>query len=842
MCNYTYHHYPNCGHISNWSITSCQEYTNRLRLASPEQSIPCTLIETSHNLLSSPQPSRCMQCVSEWMASLSEDNHRPQSSNSYLKIEGLDGTRQTIEIKARMVSDSDGNGDSGSAGHSDNGQSICLGAVVGESGNGDMGSADHSDNGQSICLGAVVGQSGDGDSSSAGHSDNGQSICLGAVVGESGNGDMGSADHSDNGQLICLCAVTDGSGPHCECLCPKSKTKLSNFAQMNPGSKAVADELDSPGGCVLTKSAPVFSDVSQVNPAVVHESDSRGCRRSEKKAKFADFAQKKPTKPEITARIYDWSVSVSESIPAGFGAYGGYTNDSAQIDSLNHETAYSTSSYDSSYESSSCGSLHGSKLRETLLRLRLGNYIQQGEQDREAIETDYDKYNADTFGIDENIDSADPDNELLTLEEMLQESPDSPSVQDDLCNLPFIDIDHMQRRIEATVHKRIEENNTKQARQEAISKLFDHALLQKDKNDRRERNIGLGIEEDPNLWDTESITNIWDPKPTNDIPADASTSGISPCTCTPPKSRPDSRIPGPQPRMHLYQGNLFAATAEDAQKKGLRDVRPYGKHQGEWEGFMRAFSVDDANRMGLLDAEHARGCCDERPANFHLFYGLMHAASEQEAERRWLDDIRRVPGEDGKFYGLLRADDLRHARAMGLTEIQHPWGCCKDGVFTMPDRERHVYTGFMGAVSLDEVTKMGLCEAEPVPGECGEYYGGIYFGYVEAYNESDAFEMGLMEAAHADDCCAKTEVGNCLSIPDAGQYIYYGYMYARDEEEVVNRGLKDALLVPGFDIKYSGYLRAGSEEEAKAMGLFEPSRMEWSGNSRLPEGFLLGSL
>lgn len=86
--------------------------------------------------------------------------------------------------------------------------------------------------------------------------------------------------------------------------------------------------------------------------------------------------------------------------------------------------------------------------------------------------------------------------------------------------------------------------------------------------------------------------------------------------------------------------------------------------------------------------------------------------------------------------------------------------------------------------------------------------------------------MGLKDPEHDGDCCAKTEVSD-VSIPEAGQYTYYGYMYAGSEEEVVNRGLKDSLLVPGFDIKYSGYLQADSEDEAKALGLFEPSRIKW---------------
>ncbi|KAJ5457708.1 hypothetical protein N7475_009096 [Penicillium sp. IBT 31633x] len=740
MCNYTYHHYPSCGHISNWSMTSCQEYTNKLRLAGPERSVSCTVINASHDLLLSTQPSMCVQCESEWAQSLSHSNSQVQSPISYRSIEGLGVTGNIIKMQACMVSDSDPD---------------------------------------------------DRDSSSADHSDNGQLICLGAVVGKSDNGDTSGAGHSDNGQSICLCAVARESDSHCDCVaCVEKRTgSFFNFAQMDPHS------------------------------------------------------------PEIAARVFDWSVSVSASAAVGLGhiSHGDeyeYATGYVETDSPVLEgCACASSRYESSCGSSSCGSLCGSDLlRYNVLKLRVDEYIKQRERARKAIETDFDKQNADTFGIDENTYLVDLDDPHVALKDTRLDSVDNPECNHDLCEQPCIDIDLMQQRIEATVRKRIEEDNEKQARQEAMSKLLDEALLQKDKNDRRQQNAGLGIKEDPRLWDTESIAHVWDGNSTTAIPDDASSiTNVSPRTDTLPKSQQALSVLNSQPQMHLYMGNMFALTAADAQQKGLQEIRPYSKYPKEWEGFMRALSTEDANRMHLLDPEHVRGCCEARPASFHLFYGLMHAASEAEAERRWLEDIRRIPGEEGKFYGLLRADNERHARAMGLTEIRHPWGCCKDGLFSMPERVRHVYTGFMSAVSLEAVGEMGLCDAQPVPGECGDYYGGIYSGYVEAFNEFDAFAMGLIEPEHAGDCCGKAvEDCACVSIPEAGQYMYYGYMYARSEEEVMNRGLKDVLLVPGFNIKYSGNLWASSEDEAKAMGLFESSRIEWSGDTRVPEGFVSG--
>lgn len=610
----------------------------------------------------------------------------------------------------------------------------------------------------------------DRDTSSTDHSDNGQ-VFLGAAVGDSGNGDADSASHSDNGQI-----------------CPR----------------AVASEL---------------------------ESDRGSLARSNKSSGTAfKFAHTNPTSPEIAGDLDSFASTIPKSSPVHHvysNHDSGYVKGSVEIESPDAEaTVCASPSEKSSCDTDSSGSsLCGSSLiRYNILKLRIDEYLEKQQRKREG-DTDHEQHDADASGLDMNVYLADVDDPHVALEDTPPSATvDNPEVGHDSSHEPSLDIDLVQRSIEATVLKRIEENNEKQARQEAISKLLDTALLKKDRDDRREKNAELGIEEDPHLWDTESVVQMWQAKnPTTATPDNASIA-ISPRTCTSPKIQQASPTPAPQPQKHMYMGSMFA-DEESAYRRGLREVRPYGNYSGESEGFMMADSEDDANRQGLLDPIHVRGCCAERRADFHLFYGVMHAPSEVDAERRWLEDIRRIPGEDGKFYGLLRADDLRHARAMGLTNIKHPWGCCKDGLFTMPERVRHRYTGFMCAISLEEVGQMGLCDAEPVPGECGDYYGGTYYGYVEAYCELDAFQMGLKEPEHDGDCCVKAEV-SAVSISDAGQYTYYGYMYASSEEEVVDRGLKDVLLVPGFDIKYSGNLQAGSEEEAKAKGLFEPSRIK----------------
>ncbi|KAJ9488264.1 hypothetical protein VN97_g5016 [Penicillium thymicola] len=714
MCKHTYHHYPSCGHISNWSMTSCQEYTNKLRLAGPEGSASCTKITPSHDLLLSAQPSMCVQCESEWAENLSSHgDDQIQSSNSYRSIEGMD-LGQIIEVNARMVSDPT---------HNDR----------------DTSSTYHSDYGQ-VFLGAVVDYSGNGDADSAGHSDNGQ-ICSRAVVGESEE-DCGSLARSD-----------------------KSFRTAFELSHTNLSSTVVAGDLDS-------FASPIVR-----------------------------------TSPDHLAQ-------------------SGHENDNVETESPDIEDGVCASPSDtSSFDTDSTGSsLCGSDLiRYNILKLRIDEYLEKRQRQRE-VDTDHGQHDAKTSDVDVNNDLAD-----IVDPHALKDTPppdpvDNPEADHHSCEESALDIDLVQQRIEATVLKRIEENNEKEARQETISKLLDTALLKKDRDDRRERNAELDIEEDPHLWDTESLDRMWQAKhSTTASTADASTP-VSQSTSPKTEHAPPIPDPDPQPQKHLYMGSMFASE-EEAYERGLREVRPYGNYSGESEGFMLVLSEDDANQQGLLDPTHVRGCCAERPADFHLYYGAMQAPSEIEAEKRWLEDIRRIPGENGKFYGLLRADDLQHARAMGLTDISHPWGCCKDALFTMPERVRHRYTGFMCAISLEEVGRMGLCDAEPVPGECGDYYGGAYYGYLEAYCELDAFQMGLKEPEHDEDCCVKAEVAD-VSITKAGQYTYYGYMYASSEEEVVNRGLEEVLLVPGFDIKYSGNLRADSEEEAKALGLFEPSRIK----------------
>jgi hypothetical protein len=103
MCLYTYHHYPTCGHIANWTVTSCKEYTNTLRLLSQGGlSGYCNHIQTTHDLLSEIEPDTCGQCDLELQQAVSQQTHNAFGLMAYRTIEGLNSTVPIIELSARL--------------------------------------------------------------------------------------------------------------------------------------------------------------------------------------------------------------------------------------------------------------------------------------------------------------------------------------------------------------------------------------------------------------------------------------------------------------------------------------------------------------------------------------------------------------------------------------------------------------------------------------------------------------------------------------------------------------------------------------------------------------------
>lgn len=98
MCFYTYHHYSACGHIANWTLNSCKEYTNSLRLQSRGgRTGYCNKIQTTHNLVLQLASDTCGQCDFEL------STRRVHSvSSKHRTIEGLDLKAPIFEVFGHM--------------------------------------------------------------------------------------------------------------------------------------------------------------------------------------------------------------------------------------------------------------------------------------------------------------------------------------------------------------------------------------------------------------------------------------------------------------------------------------------------------------------------------------------------------------------------------------------------------------------------------------------------------------------------------------------------------------------------------------------------------------------
>lgn len=362
----------------------------------------------------------CVQCESEWAADVSHGTYQ----KPYRAIEGLNFTGCIFTIDARMVSGFNshsntdtGDGDTRSAGHSDNGQIFSC-AVVGN--DGDLGNSDHSDNGWRFS-GAVVD---DGDAGRAGHSDNGQPV-LRAVVDN--DGDTSKADHSDNGQVFSGAvddSVSFAAAP------AKSAARPFDCASI------IGLGLDTPGGgesCTVT--------LTCTNHQEFDYHDNHEARDSIFVSSIDESICESPN-----GSVEDFPKAIYAPIPCA------------------------------------------------------------------PLTIDWDAFNLQTFGLEGDI-CADIDIPQETLIEIPAPNTSDPDLLDeftiDIRNLfeepPEFNHFTSQERIDETVRKQIEEETEKERRRVTLSKLLDDALLQKDRNDRREREAAQGIEEDPHLWDTESI-------------------------------------------------------------------------------------------------------------------------------------------------------------------------------------------------------------------------------------------------------------------------------------------------------------------------------------------------
>ncbi|PYH98017.1 hypothetical protein BO71DRAFT_88945 [Aspergillus ellipticus CBS 707.79] len=96
MCNYTYHHYPGCGHMASLTFDACMRIINAVREASMT---PCQDIPSRHDLLTLDHSEVCMKCESE---SSNSSSLSRTASKLYIPLEGMVGPARVVVSSLTM--------------------------------------------------------------------------------------------------------------------------------------------------------------------------------------------------------------------------------------------------------------------------------------------------------------------------------------------------------------------------------------------------------------------------------------------------------------------------------------------------------------------------------------------------------------------------------------------------------------------------------------------------------------------------------------------------------------------------------------------------------------------
>ncbi|KAJ6119895.1 hypothetical protein N7523_004175 [Penicillium sp. IBT 18751x] len=102
MCKYIYHHFPTCGHISNWTIVSCLDLTHQLRTLGQCQGLTCDRVDVKHDFNEKASESSCAQCDIEWCDAVSYDNMDDWLCQKGSTMEGINADRPLFEYFVRM--------------------------------------------------------------------------------------------------------------------------------------------------------------------------------------------------------------------------------------------------------------------------------------------------------------------------------------------------------------------------------------------------------------------------------------------------------------------------------------------------------------------------------------------------------------------------------------------------------------------------------------------------------------------------------------------------------------------------------------------------------------------
>lgn len=104
MCQYTYHHYPRCGHIAKWTVDSCIELTNKLREASPATiKASCVRTKSKHDSLPQDHPTGCLQCELDWQKQFTGKGSSKGDRSVQLTNGLMVKTKPILELQAGMT-------------------------------------------------------------------------------------------------------------------------------------------------------------------------------------------------------------------------------------------------------------------------------------------------------------------------------------------------------------------------------------------------------------------------------------------------------------------------------------------------------------------------------------------------------------------------------------------------------------------------------------------------------------------------------------------------------------------------------------------------------------------
>ncbi|KAJ5310111.1 uncharacterized protein N7443_002572 [Penicillium atrosanguineum] len=102
MCKYTYHHFPICGHISNWTVVSCLDLTHQVRTLGQRQGLTCDRVEVKHKFNRKASGTPCVQCDREWCDAVSHDTMDDWLNQNDSTIEGINADRPLFEYSVRI--------------------------------------------------------------------------------------------------------------------------------------------------------------------------------------------------------------------------------------------------------------------------------------------------------------------------------------------------------------------------------------------------------------------------------------------------------------------------------------------------------------------------------------------------------------------------------------------------------------------------------------------------------------------------------------------------------------------------------------------------------------------